>query len=673
VPGKRGGNAMYLKLLDFGKPNNPFGEIIGRRRKLAWPVDAYRVTLPVPDNSDGLNMFERVILKIIDACGIQEAETLAREICIPVEMVNFVLLRLKDKEFIDEDNEIINQRRSIWKKENTPKFTTALAFRELATGKTLPFLHLLEDENSLKKKEGEKKTFRITWDKKYKGIKPEPGDVIQALGTMKKRSAVYGGYRQIPTINQIIIADEPEPYYIECLIAIQKSDAEFRIANPFGGGFSRILENSFSYLLGQDENLDKWLMDWKQKLRQSNSEPNGGPELTKKLSFDNDKNWEYYGDLLYSLLPGKNKQFRSIEKIYSALEWALFYSCIRRQYDVSVNKLKFTAEGEHSGILETAAKKTGLDLPRNVFHPVPEGKLEDFLEGKADMDTLISITLLMAENDPSHPLHEIVKKYPDFIIKLFEIKKKRDDQRHAKGKARRNTAELPEDDFMREIITVLLPDIRFTEEPAASADSDSAADLMLDARTNIQNEFGFKHFNRLGTDLQDRLTGAECFWLSYNDGDNALDFINDLYAALQAMFRKILTRTLPPEIKDSEFIKCAQEKAIRAGLVKPPESPLPESLRTVKLRVIKETLQGNDQTLGSCAVAFLIASNDGSLKTIPQIQPSFISDIDKIIKLSAHGNKPLFLKKDEIGKVRKSAYSTIKTLLEVEEWISSQD
>ena len=58
-----------LKLLDYDKPN-PFGGIIGKPRKLAWPVNAYRVTLPkVSGTDDGLNAFERVILKLLDAAG----------------------------------------------------------------------------------------------------------------------------------------------------------------------------------------------------------------------------------------------------------------------------------------------------------------------------------------------------------------------------------------------------------------------------------------------------------------------------------------------------------------------------------------------------------------------------------------------------------------------------
>ena len=41
----------------------------------------------------------------------------------------------------------------------------------------------------------------------------------------------------MPPIQQITIIAEPEFYHLDCPIAIQKSDSEFRIADPFGNGF----------------------------------------------------------------------------------------------------------------------------------------------------------------------------------------------------------------------------------------------------------------------------------------------------------------------------------------------------------------------------------------------------------------------------------------------------
>jgi len=79
---------------------------------------------------------------------------------------------------------------------------------------------------------------------------------------------------------------------------------------------------------------------------------------------------------------------------------------------------------------------------------------------------------------------------------------------------------------------------------------------------------------------------------------------------------------------------------------------------------IRQTLQGNDQTLGACVVAFLLMSDVDSLCSIADSQPTFIGDIEQVITKRRHGNEPLPLPTVDIAKLRKAAYSTIKTLLE---------
>jgi len=656
---------MSLKILDYDvfDKSSPFGETIGRPRNLAWPVNAYRITLPKPDKDAGLNMFERVILKIIDACGIWDAETLAQEICIPVDLVKFVLLRLKDKALIDENNKILNQGRDKWMVEKEPEFITALAFRELATGKILPFLHLLDDENPLRKKEMDK-FYKIEKYDGYVNKKPDPHDIITALKAMKKHSGASGNYRRFPAIEQINIVNDPELFYLDCEIAIRKSDGEFRIADPFGNDFSLILEKSFSYLLEQDGNLDKWYKGWNE--RSINLEPNKQSE-TPKEPFETDANWAHYPKLMVNMRRKKNTQYRSIEQIHAALEWALFYSCIQRQYDAAVRELEYTDPADHSNLLKEAAEKTGLQ-PFD-FLPVIKGKLVDFINDKADLVTVLSITLLIAANDPSHPLRKISGRYPDFIIQLFNIKKKRDEQGHGKGKAPKNQVELSEDAFMRNIVNALLPDVPFSDTPAAAVDDDFNADKTHNSRVNILSEFGFKKYNLLGADLQDKLIYAESLFLlcgvkDKKDDANAIydakDFVFFLCAVLQAIFRRKLAGTLPPDINNSEFIECAQTKAKKAGL-----REMPDSLRFLRPWKIRQTLQGNDKTLGSCVVAFLLMSDEETLKIISQIQPSFISDVADIPEKRGHGNEPLPMKKNELEKLRKSAYKTIETLLEV--------
>lgn len=651
---------MPLTLLDYGRPN-PFGETIGKPRRLAWPVNVYRVTLPMPSHDgERMNLFERVILKLIDAGALRDAEALAQETCLPSDLVQCGLLRLQDQGYLDESNQIIKQRRDRWASDapDPQGYITACIFRELAMGKILPHLHVLK-ENPLRKKEEEEERFymRIRWDGEQIANPPTSRDVISALRGMHRRSMALGNECRLPSVQLITIAEDAELYHLDCPIAIQKSDGEFRIADPFGNGFSLVLESAFSCLLEKDESLRDWLLTWKTTLS------NRGPDnqtTAQREPYDNDANWGRYPKLLSNLRVGRNKQFRSIEQIYTAIEWTLFYSCAQRPYAAAVQQLRLTTQSEHPALLQKAAEDLSLVLPPGGLFPVREGKLDDFLAGKAELGTVLSLSLLMAAGDSAHPLRRIAAAHQDFIMRVLRIKKDRDEVGHGAGSVRSRDVKLPDEPFMREVVTVLLPTIRFSDAPAAStADNEAISDALMDARTSIQSEFGFALFNRLGTNLQDRLIAAERFWLSCKNGDDSLAFACDLYAALQAAFRRSLTGMLSPDVRDSEYIVTAKKNAEACAL-----GDLPECLLTVKRSAIRETLHGNDQTLQSCIVAFLLVSPADALNAIAHAHPSFIADVAHVIELRRHGNEPLPLSKDNIRGLRKAAYTTIKTLLE---------
>lgn len=653
---------MSLILLDYGRPN-PFGETLGRPRRLAWPVNVYRVTLPKESKEDEkLNPFELVILKLIDAGAGRDAETLAQETCLPKDLVHCVLLRLRDKEYIDEYNQIITQQRDKWSDQTRkqPEYTTACVFRELATAKILPYLHFLKDNPLTKREpeeEEEKRYYRhIRWNEDYRKCVPTPHDVVAALRAMQKRTRAFGKELRLPSVQLITIVKESELYYLDCPIAIQKSDGEFRISDPFGNGFSLVLESAFSCLLEKDKELRDWLMAWKMSLSNRGQD---SQSAVQREPYDNDANWAHYPKLLQILRLGRGKQFRSIEQIYAAIEWALFYCCAQRSYALAVQQLKLTNQSEHPALLRKAAEDLSLELPPAGLFPVRDGKLNDFLEGKAELGTVVSLALLMAAGDPIHPLRRLAAAHPDFILRLLKIKKNRDELAHGVGGVRPTYVELPEEAFMREVVTALLPTVRFADRLVAGVDRDAVSDSVLDARTSIQGEFGFALFNRLGANLQDRLIAAERFWLFCKQEDNAIAFACDLYAAVQAAFRKCLTGALPPDVRESEYVANAKKKAEVHGL-----GDLPECLLMVKRTAIRETLLGNDQTLQSCVVAFLLVASEEILNAIAQIQPSFIADVTLVIERRGHGNEPLLLPKEEIRPLRKAAYTTIKTLLE---------
>jgi hypothetical protein len=649
-----------LRLLDYGKPN-PFSGIIGKPRNLAWPVNAYRVTLPKGSNdSDGLNAFERVILKLLNAVGTLDAVDLAAETCIPLDLVKGILLRLQDKGFIDEYNAIIMQEHDDGLKyeDNASVFVTALLFRELVTGKILPFLHWLDDAKPLQKKEGEDKDFRtIRWDSTHRKNTPTPRDVINALRGMKKRAAVFGMEEKMPPAQQITITAESELYHLDCPIAIQKIDSEFRIADPFGNGFSLVLEKAFEQLLEREDNLAGWLLTWKQLLSSARPEKQ---DVRPKEPFETDANWQRYPKLIASLRPASNAEFRTLAKIHAAIEWALFYACCIRPFKNIITTLRFTEQSRHAALLVQAAQIIGGELPSQGFRPIREGKLREFEAGGAYQETVLAIAMLQARNDAGHPLHRIVSAYPDLINRLLAISAKRNEKAHGKGGADAPRQEPTDDLFMRTVVQSLVPDIVFADNPAATPDKDAQGDALLDARASVQAEFGFKLFNRLGMNVQERLVHAERFFLFCHDEDDASAYVGDLYAVVQASFERVLAGRLPPDTSDTQLIGTAEVKAVEAELC----NALSESLRTVKTRAVRQTLQGGSQSLGACVIALLLVSDEGALTAIHDAQPTFVDDMTNLITRRGHGNEPLPLSKAEIAKLRKAAFSTIKTLIE---------
>lgn len=653
---------MPLKVLDYGKLNF-FCNTIGKPRHIAWPVHAYRVTLPDQSESEGDdNPFERVVLKLLAALGPLDASALSRETCIPIDLVKGVLLRLVDKGRINDRHAILDLDHvsPAEQERQTPAFVTAVLFRELVAGTILPFIRRVDDRNPLRQRDETGFVRKLKENPLYERHIPTPRDVIGAYRGMQRRMTLYGKSSTLPPALQIMVAHRPEKYHLHCPIAILTREGDFRIADPFGDGFSLALETAFSQLLEHDVEIAKWLRDWKELLRNPRPRDPDGLSRGMKEPFDNDANWQRYSRLIANLRPAKFEAFRSLSQIYASIEWSLFYACRRRPYDDAISVLRFAKSADHADLLSEAALRVGLRQPEFGFRAVAEGKLLDFLNGKAELVTVLAVSLLQASQDHSHPVRAIATQYPDFIDLVLGIKKRRDEKGHGQGGADAPEVQLASDQLMRGVVHSLLPDIRFADTPAREQDQVARGDSLLDARASIQDEFGFRAFNRLGVNVQDRLVHAERFWQSCRDGDDSLGFACDLYAAVQATFRAHLVGKLPPEASDSEFCGKAQENASRARLC----TELPECLLTVKASAIRQALQGAGPTLGSCAIAFLLLSPEDTLWAIKNSQPAFIYDIEIILTRRGHGNEPQLLPKMEIERLRKASFATIKTLCE---------
>ena len=651
---------MATRTLDYGT-NTPFSGVFGRPRNLAWPVHAYRITIPatLKSGQGQLNPFERVILSMIDAVGGPDELVLADETCIPVDLVRSVVLRLRDRGLIDSDNRIIDRQRRRWEGDTHEEvYTSALVFRELVGGELLPFVHILDDSNPIKTKETDPKA--RTLQPQYSGRSlgaPSTREVIDAIAQMKKRVQEHGQDARMPTIDQVRAEREPEEYVLDCRIAVQTRDADFRIADPFGMGFSRALEGVFGSRLTDDESLQTWMTNWLQSL--ANPRPDDRERSSASGPCETPENRRRYPNLVQALTPARGASHRSVTDIYAALEWALFYTCEAHNPGIAIRQLSAETGPTYSERLSQVAASIGFDVPQHGFRPIAKGRFEDYEHRKSEMETVLAIALMQAESDEEHPMRALAANHPDFIVRIRTLASDRGVRAHGARVTLASDIELDSDSFMRGAVSTLLPAVRF-DEGAPVIPRDSQADLLLDARASLLYTFGYQSFAKLGPDTQNALIDAEKFWLVAKDGDDAREFVLNLYAALQGVLRRFLGGAAPLGLTERDYMDVARGRARQSGL-----GDLPQGIESVNPRRIREALQGRDLSVGASVLALLLTSSEDRLANLRRNQQTFLADVGAIQQRRGHGNEPITMLKADTKKLRRTAITTLVTLLDL--------
>ena len=288
--------------------------------------------------------------------------------------------------------------------------------------------------------------------------------------------------------------------------------------------------------------------------------------------------------------------------------------------------------------------------------------IDNFRDGVPEMPTALSVALLQAQSDETHPLRLFAKARPNLAIQLYEMKKERDIRSHGKGRGAQSEQSGRNEAFMKELVSALLPDVRFSNEDSTrGTKTDALLDARFEARTSLLDLFGYTAFNTNLLPLtQERLVDAESFWMGFEEGEDALSFVGDLYAALQS---ELSQRTEAAAIRAKNDHELAVEIEKRAKELK--VAPLPISLSTVRPNNIRKALQGLDETtLGGITVAFMMCCDDEEMGRILIQDRSFFADIGEIITARGHLNEARQFTKKEVDGYRKVAYRAVRALME---------
>ncbi len=690
-------------------------------RSLAWPCHAFRVAIPVRP-ARRLNIFEETLLKILENVRLAD-NALAEMTCLDVSLVRLVCCRLRDLGMLTDHNEAAAPGRAylLMLQDEGIEYELRTVFRERISGKLLPIVQAgeLRYEEltgwNVKQHSAEIRKARRSVHLRLlrspeggDGIQPPtPAEVIWAAERHQELCRQYAvlrrGVAPCPSIvpaRQMNVDPNPESVFLRCQAIIPTAEDDYRIGDPFGFGFSEILFSAYEGLRATDRDEQEFIRAMRDssstiRLRLPKSDVREREAEAAVLSRLAD-GVTLYPELFMKLRQAE-KEFRhsshapknsneqahfgyhaqqAAQSLSEALEEAMGQVATRwRPASSEALLCGLSQTHERNGeLLERIARHLHLRTQgiKGLLKVAP-GRIRGLREGGVvDLQALLAVVLAAAAEEPRHPLRRFGARFGDWLIFVRELKTMRDAGAHGQSAAAgsQRLGELLEGTYRS--IELLLPGLQPNGAPRSAAGARPAMERAHDARrlaiSRLEACFGVRWYARLDTGAAELLIqvelAADALSQSAGRPANVARTLNDLAAVLQTLVhahQPAREGALGPSESPSE---TARKRALKAGLLLP-GAELPRCLATVNPRRLEEALQGRNPTLGGMLLALLLVAPIDWLRRLAVAYPRFVALCARVLDQRGHGNRPVFMRSDELIELKDDVYNACKALMEI--------
>jgi hypothetical protein len=696
--------ASRPRILDL--MGNGAGVSTSARQEIAWPCHAFRVTLPVRQQGS-LNLFEETVLRLLDL-GRFDASKLANSTCLPLDLVEFILFRLQDRQLLAANNELTELAKEyLTLKENSPPdYEGRILFRELVGGRLLPILwkgdlrcETLVEWNPFKIVIEQGTTgkpiprkLRIIRQNKdtQRPVHPSVLDVLAVLRQHQRLNRQYALLRGAAPADiavqagQISVVPNAESYLLRCQLIIPEGSTEFLVTDPFGYGCSDVLESAYREWISTDNEEEQnvlWLKEQAISQRTGRPETGENPSLAPKVAREYPELGRLFRSISRTRKQSKNAtdtreqeaalatdRQRLVQDLYSAIEWALRY-CLDTSRDDSQIQLLLSGTSESNAeVLAKMARTIGfVSADLGYLLKVSPGRVRSFEYGATDMQSLLAVAIASAHPNALHPLRRLASAMPDWLQCITIIKRDRDPAAH--GQTTLLAAEHLEAHYSLtlETIRILLPkavsDIGASDTAKSIIPAQVEYEARMAARISLERILGVQACKLLGTNISNLLVGVERLSseLPENGEVEAGSMIGDLCAALQLTIQQIVAafKGIPSKATE-DSIATAERKAREAEFLLE-KGRLPRSIATVRRNGIEQALAGLSPSLGACIVALLLSASEQWLRQAAQRLPEYLLVIARAADLRGHGNRSIRIQTQELIHLKEDIYQTIKT------------
>ena len=605
-------------------------------RQVYWPVEMHQLSIEMEDDLRYLNPFEKLVMDFIEADGglLSEA-SLAAELCVPSDFLSSIVRRLRDKNLLDGDGKLVKRKEGEKKRP-----VTGFAFRELVTGRFLPFVTIAREKTlAFEYPKTDGSSFRLT--ARTEALSITISDVAVAFRQMGKRTQ---GKLYLPDIRNVRVTDLHEPVAIRCSLKFEGRSGEVRILNPFtdkANQFESTLEAAFDETVANDPAFGEWVLNWRRSVKTGNERP----RKRERELFETAENLRRYPQLIAAL---RRCAGRSFESVYAAIEWALFYA--HRQYAQGDSESLHRALGDAVtvGALQFVANE--LKIPSGLMENINDLSVRRHYDGEPEMITALAMVGEAAKLNPNHPFNRLVEE--KFVRRVLDLKRLRDGSAH--GGTTLNEADEETIQWMRHCIHTLLPSVVFSVSDGAERERPD-----FEAQTALITRMGYEKFTPLTDAAKVNLQRAQALLQAFGPKGDAVEVIGCLCAALEAECRGNIRENGLLGLSEDDLFGEAQERFRRLG-VEPPRA-----LMTTRESKLRAALQGSEKTtLGGCVLAWLLSTDENWLASVLSGCPNLFSDIADLIDLRSHLNRQVEMQRNEIQAVFERVCNII-TLLRI--------
>ncbi|MEG2364077.1 MAG: hypothetical protein RR942_08770 [Romboutsia sp.] len=659
---------------------------ISKEQDIFLNCHRYEIILKIKKKLDNnLNIFETTILKLLAYNRSYTPNDIAQKIGLKIELVRFVIQRLKELNLIDEKKNLTNKAEEYLKgfseKDEELETKRMNVFVNKFNGELLPYIHNIDSEEDLiemvaeqKAKDLLKVTFGNAGNSKY-----IEGFYVDNRTSNQRYIDQYEIKKLIQRYNKVAKFDDrfdeivyDQNYHIDiCNVddvilhlksLIQDGNIDYTI---FSDGFvfsldsvSKCIKLEFPEIIDnikksankseQDDNISSDKYDKKQSKKYD--------DLHHRLEFIQKQ--KIYAKTPDELKQQKEDNNNNMLNCYYAIILAL-------DYHYRDNKLK---KQPLQNILNNSSKENSESISKFLNNhniekhkdtiKIDTSKINHYIKSNEDnkinkdieLDTIIGLCLLEASENEKSKIINLINEQYDLFGFLEKLKKDVRSLRHT-NKNIETTLDINKvSKKTLLIINTLLMD--FEKENNIKKNKLNISQSRLNAQNSLSNEIGYEFFYSLDESIKDELCK-----ISSDKTNDKLPRYNDYVICISKSAEMILLDYIENMNISSNINKETLINDIQSMF----NMRLSKTLTTIREDNIIKALKKQKSTLGAYTLIVLRFIDHNARKML--IERNFIKDISKIIDLRGHGNKNLFnYEYKELSELKINILNTLKLL-----------